>query len=132
MIKRSEQQEAEDFAKWLKGRGYDFTHVPNETGSSAEAKRRAIRMKRAGVSKGFPDYLIFAKGKMIAIELKSLTGSATKEQKQWLDTLKLIGFHTAVCKGSEAAKQFVRLVVNQNIKLDLTPHYKPRKLKDIF
>ena len=48
----TEQQEAESFAAWLRVKGYWFTHVPNETGSDPAARRRAVRMKRAGVSKG--------------------------------------------------------------------------------
>lgn len=34
------------FVDYLKLRGYKFTHIPNETGHSPEAFRRAIRMKR--------------------------------------------------------------------------------------
>ena len=74
----SEQVEAEAFAQWLEINRFRFTHIPNETGSSDEAKRRAVRMKRAGTSPGFPDYLIYPPGFNIAIELKSLVGRPSK------------------------------------------------------
>ena len=54
----TEQQEAEVLAAYLRLKGYKFTHIPNETGSDPRARARAVRMKRAGVSRGFPDYLI--------------------------------------------------------------------------
>ena len=108
----TEQQEAEALAAYLRIRGYDFTHIPNETGSSPEAKRRAIRMKRAGVSKGFCDYLIFAEGKRIAIELKRRKGGrASPEQKKWLEVLAAHGFDAAVCHGRDEAVEFIEEVI---------------------
>lgn len=55
-MQTTEQQESELLAAYLRIKGYKFTHIPNETGSDPAAKRRAIRMKRAGTSKGFPDF----------------------------------------------------------------------------
>lgn len=111
----TEQQEAEALATWLRYQGYNFTHIPNETGSSAEARRRAVRMKRAGTSRGFPDYLIFAEEFAIAIELKrnSKSAKATKEQLEWLNILGKYGFATAVCHGFDEARQFVQNTVNK-------------------
>jgi len=114
----SEQVEAEALASWLRLQRFDFTHIPNETGSSDEAKRRAIRMKRAGTSRGFPDYLIFARGYNIAIELKKLDGTASKEQKEWLAVLARYGFHSAVCHGWQEAKQFVQEVIKGGHHVD--------------
>lgn len=104
----TEQQEAETLASYLKLKGYDHTHIPNETGGSPEAHRRAIRMMRAGVSKGFPDYLVFKDGKRFAIELKRVKGSRTSpEQKEWLKTLAAYGFEAAVCHGAKEAIDFL-------------------------
>jgi hypothetical protein len=113
-MKLSEQQEAESLAKWLQIRRFDFTHIPNETGHSPEAKRRAIRMKRAGTSAGFPDYLIFAQGKRIAIELKrnDKSAKATPKQKAWLMVLARFGFECAVCHGRDEAVEFIQSVLN--------------------
>lgn len=107
----SEQSEAEALAAWLRLQRFDFTHIPNETGSSDEAKRRAIRMKRAGTSRGFPDYLIYARGHRIAIELKKLDGTASKEQKDWLAVLSKYGYEAAVCHGWQEAKTFITQVL---------------------
>lgn len=94
-------------------KGYVFHHSPNETGSDPAARRRAIRMKRAGVSRGFPDYLIYANGYRIAIELKRIKVSVTsKEQKEWLNVLSEYGYNTSVCKGASEAIQFIERVIN--------------------
>lgn len=104
----TEQQEGEVLAAYCHVKRYDFTHVPNETGSDPRARARAVRMKRAGVSKGFPDYLIFANGKRFAIELKRQKGSKTSpEQLQWLEVLKTYGFNVKVCKGAQEAIDFL-------------------------
>lgn len=115
MIILSEQQEAENLAKYLGLKKYDFTHIPNETGSSPEAKRRAVRMMRAGTSRGFPDYLIFGRGKRIAIELKSLSGKASPEQIAWLKVLSAFGFECAVAHGCAEAIEFVESVVGKEV-----------------
>lgn len=111
----TEQQEAETLATYLQIKGYKFTHIPNETGSDPAAKRRAIRMKRAGTSKGFPDYLIFVDGKSIAIELKSKRkgAKATQEQVDWLMTLSNSGFDSAVCYGADEAIEFIETVIDK-------------------
>lgn len=104
----TEQQEAEALAIWLTVHGYTFTHIPNETGSDPAARRRAVRMKRAGVSKGFPDYLIFKDGKKWAIELKRRKGGrASPEQRKWLGILAAHGFIAAVCNGCDEAVAFL-------------------------
>ena len=108
MIIPTEQQEAEAFATYCRIKNYDFTHIPNETGSDPRARARAVRMKRAGVSRGFPDYLIFANGNRYAIELKRTKGSSTSaEQLKWLKTLESYGFKTKVCKGALEAIEFL-------------------------
>lgn len=108
MIIPTEQQEAEALAAYLRLKGYKFTHIPNETGSDSRARARAVRMKRAGVSRGFPDYLVFANGKRYAIELKRKKGGrATPEQLAWLGVLDEYGFNVKVCNGTEEAIAFI-------------------------
>jgi len=110
----TEQQEAETLATYLRVHKYRFTHIPNETGGDQLAKRRGMRMKRAGTSKGFPDYLVFANGHRIAIELKRRKGSkASPEQIEWLCVLSSYGFDTAVCHGASEAIDFIRDTVSQ-------------------
>lgn len=107
----TEAEEQVRFVNWCRARGYKIHHSPNETGSSPEARRRAIRMKRAGTSKGFPDLLVFIDEPRIAvaIEMKSTakTARATPEQREWLKVLSKHGFHAAICHGFEEAKEFI-------------------------
>lgn len=104
----TEQQEAENLAAYLQLKGYAFTHIPNETGGDPAAHRRAIRMMRAGVSRGFPDYLVFKDGQSYAIELKRIKGSTTSpEQRQWLSVLAAHGFKAAICHGCNEAIEFL-------------------------
>lgn len=104
----TEQQEAERLAAYLRIKGYPFTHIPNETGGDPAARRRAIRMKRAGVSRGFPDYIIIKGGRLIVIELKRRKGGrATPEQRKWLDEFARIGARVAICNGADEAIEFI-------------------------
>lgn len=112
----TEQQEAETLAVYLSVHKYRFTHIPLETGSDPAARRRAVRMKRAGASRGFPDYLVFAKDKMFAIELKRVKGSKTSpEQLEWLKTLSRYGFISAVCHGAKEAIELIESELSTEI-----------------
>ena len=64
--------------------------------------RQAIKAKRTGYSRGFPDLQITeAKGGYFGlfIELKTLKGRATTAQKEWINDLKERGYAAYVCKG---------------------------------
>lgn len=112
-----EQQEAETLAAYLRTHKIKFTHIPNETGSDQHARARAMRMKRAGVSKGFPDYLVFANNHRIAIELKRKKGSRTSpEQLEWLRELANYGFNAAVCHGANEAIEFIESITKKEVK----------------
>lgn len=109
----TEDQEHQALAQYLWAKGYRFHHSPNATGSSAEARRRAVRMKRMGTSPGFPDLLVFAHGHRIAIELKRQKGGrATPQQIEWLDTLSNYGFSVKVARGAKEAIDFIEEVAN--------------------
>jgi hypothetical protein len=82
-------------------------------------KARALKMKKMGTSKGFPDLLVLVpiRGidgsvdcyQMLAIEMKRRRGSTTTiEQKQWLSILELAGIPARVCKGADEAIKFVQ------------------------
>lgn len=104
----TEAQEAELLVAYMRIKGYKFHHSPNETGSSPEARRRAIRVKREGTSPGFPDYVILVNNKMIAIELKRTKGSKTsEEQKEWIEALNQAGIPSKICKGYDEAVAFI-------------------------
>lgn len=109
----TEFDECKNLAAYLRIRNLPFTHIPNETGSSPDARRRAIRMKQQGTSPGFPDYLIVVKGQLVVIEMKRLKGSATSaEQVEWIARFNAIGIPARICKGFDGAKQFIEEVEN--------------------
>jgi hypothetical protein len=93
----TESQEGETLVAYLRVRGVKFSHIPGETGGTPEAKRRAVRVKRQGYSRGTPDYLIALPGVgMLFIELKRVKGSHTSpEQLEWVEVINQ-------CPGSEA------------------------------
>lgn len=100
----TEAQEADVLVAWLRVNNYKFHHSPNETGSSQEARRRAIRMKRQGTSRGFPDYTIIAGGHLIFIELKSKKGYASPEQKAWVEAFNEVdNVQAFICRGADEA-----------------------------
>lgn len=97
----TEAYEASRLVDYMRAKKLPFTHVANETTS----KLQGARNKRAGVSKGFPDFLICLPGKLLCIELKRKRGGRiSPEQKQWLVWLNSSGCRAIVCYGFEDAK----------------------------
>ena len=69
---------------------------------------RGAMNKRMGVSKGFPDFLVFVDGKCLAIELKRRQGgSVSPEQREWLKVLAAHGFECGIARGASEAIKFV-------------------------
>lgn len=61
--------------------------------------RTAIKMKKSGYKKGFPDMAILEpRGiyKAMFVELKSESGVVSKEQKQWRDELNKRGYYSII------------------------------------
>lgn len=107
----TEAQEGATLVAYLRVKDFRFTHIANETGGTPEALRRAIQVKRQGVSKGFPDYLIIKNKQLIAIELKRVKGSVVKpEQREWLVALSICGVNCAICFGSAEAIEFIESI----------------------
>lgn len=70
---------------------------------------QAIKAKRTGMSKGFPDVLCLAGGGLCAfIEFKAKSGSLGDEQINWLNWLHGCGFPVAVCRHPDTAAEFLR------------------------
>lgn len=117
-----ESEEQIAFVQWCRLNSIIVHHSPLEFNSSSRAvKVRAIKMKKMGASKGFPDLLIFipVRGitghidsyQMCAVEMKRIKGSTTSpEQKEWLKILELAGIPCAICKGAEKAIDFVKCI----------------------
>jgi hypothetical protein len=116
-----ESEEGKAFVAFLRLQGLKFTHIPNETGGSDEAKRRAIRMKQQGTSKGFLDYIIVIPYVGLAIvELKRQYGSTTSpEQLEWVAALNTVpGVQAEVCKGAAAAIAFVSRLMGKSLAIE--------------
>jgi hypothetical protein len=68
---------------------------------------QAIKMKRTGYVKGFPDLFIYEPNQDyhgLAIEMKKEKGGvASPEQKQWQEQLRNRGYASYICKGNEEA-----------------------------
>ena len=117
-----EEDEQIAFVQWCRLNHILVHHSGNEIGGSTSAmKARAVKMKKMGTSKGFPDLLVFIPVygttgdvdcyQMCAIEMKRKKGSTTsKEQKEWLEVLRASGVVSAVCKGADEAINFVEMV----------------------
>lgn len=120
-----ESDEQMAFVQWLRIKDIPHAHVPNEIGGSLSAmKARAVKMKKMGTSKGFPDLLVFVpvcgvdghidSYQMCAIEMKRRKGSkVSEEQKEWLEVLQASGAMCAVCKGADEAIQFVETIMKE-------------------
>lgn len=118
-----EEEEQKAFVSWCRLRGYVVQHSGNEIGGSTSAmKARAVKMKKLGTSKGFPDLLVFVPFSGIgdeidayqplAIEMKRVKGSTTSpEQLAWGDVLEKSGIPFRVCKGCQEAIDFVAEVI---------------------
>ena len=120
-----EEEEVIAFHQWLQINDIPHTHVPNEIGGSTSAmKARAVKMKKMGTSKGFPDLLVFIPVhgvtggidcyQMCAIEMKRQKGSTTsKEQKAWINILNGSGCLSKVCKGANEAIAFIDAIMKE-------------------
>lgn len=118
-----EEDEQIAFVDYCQAKGFKVHHCANEIGGSTRAlKLRAIKAKRMGTSKGFPDLLVFVPiyGNLdeadayqpIAIEMKRTKGSTTSpEQKAWGIILEKAGIPFGVCKGCAEAIVFVNKVM---------------------
>ena len=67
---------------------------------------QAIMAKRTGYVKGFPDLFIYESRIVdgityhgLALEIKTIKGRATKEQKEWIEALNERGYKAVIVKG---------------------------------
>ena len=128
----TEDQEQEAFVQWLRLKGYPHFRVPNETYTRSWSQK--AKNKKLGVSSGVPDLFVvipdqhFAYGdnikphnppiqtneyrhRLVAIEMKRKKGGVTSEnQKKWIKTLNEAGIQTVVCKGCDAAIEFIESI----------------------
>ena len=96
-------------ADWLNAKGIMFIHTPNEGRRSWATGKK---LKRMGMRKGVPDFLIFDKPMVFApgaaLELKALDGARpSEEQLGFLDRLDERGWLIHWCRGADAAIEWL-------------------------
>jgi len=78
---------------------------------------QAIKMKRTGYVKGFPDLFIYEpRGEFhgLAIEMKKEKGgTASPEQKSWQEQLRNRNYASYICKGNEEAIKVIDEYFNE-------------------
>jgi len=104
----TEHEEQKTFCAYLVFMGFTFYSVPNGTylqGTPLQRAKQMNRLKAEGLQSGVPDIVILLDGgKSVYIEMKIRTGgSVSKEQKEWMERLKLLGFDVYLCKGATEA-----------------------------
>lgn len=124
----TEDQEQEAFVQWLRLKGYPHFRVPNETYTRSWSQK--AKNKKLGVSSGVPDLFVavpfppphliiyeedgsesIRDKKFVAVEMKRKKGGVTSaNQKQWIKTLNEAGIQTVVCKGCDAAIEFIESI----------------------
>lgn len=102
----TEDQECYLLAEWLRAKKVRFNHVANERWTTIQYK---MKLKRLGVSSGFPDYIIFVPKGLIFIEMKRTKGGKVSDsQKEWIKYLNdKPGCVANVCLGFEEAKKLI-------------------------
>ncbi len=73
-------------------------------------KVTASKLKREGVSPGYPDLIVDVPAggfHGLRIEMKSLTGFPSREQKQWIERLREHGYRAEVCRGADQAWRLI-------------------------
>lgn len=109
----SEHIEAVLLMRWVRGQEQThpelefFAHWPN---GGKRGRKTATDLKKEGVRPGPPDYWFpVARGGYVglAIELKTATGRASREQAEWLRHLRAQGWRAEVARGWEQARDLI-------------------------
>lgn len=104
--RRIEEIEQVKFVKWLREKGYRCHHSPN---GFKRSMSEGVRLKAMGTSRGFPDIQVFypvGNYHGFFIEMKNIEGGRlTREQEDWLNYLKEIGYWAECAHGFEEAKE---------------------------
>jgi Holliday junction resolvase len=106
----SEHNEQVIFCKYLDFKGLLYFAVPN--GIFLKDKTTAFKimakMKAEGFKNGVPDLVVFMPKFILFIEMKTKTGTASEEQKNWIEKINKYFYAKAVvCKGFEEAKKII-------------------------
>ncbi len=81
------------------------------------------RARKTGYVKGFPDLFIYEPRKRfhgLALEIKTLKGRATKEQKEWIEALNERGYKAEIVKGLPDILDLIDSYLNETDWIDET------------
>lgn len=100
-------EDREHFAvvQWCDSEGIPVFHVPNSTFTKSPMIK--VRNTLLGVRSGVPDLFAMPGGHLVAIEMKSSTGTATRAQKEWIERFNAAGIPAIVSKTREPAIKFL-------------------------
>jgi hypothetical protein len=106
----SESNQQEIVVKYLKLAYPDALYCAS-AGGMRTSYLQAVKMKRTGYVKGFPDLFIYEpRGAFygLAIEMKKEKGgAASPEQKRWQEQLRNRGYCSYICKGKDEAIKII-------------------------
>ncbi len=106
-----EHKECVMLAQWLRLKNILFTHIANERRLQGDAGLfRGAKLKAAGVSPGFPDYIIFTRCGVVFIEMKRADkkGKVSENQKLWIDYIdQETSYPIQICHGFDEAVDFI-------------------------
>jgi hypothetical protein len=111
----SEEKLQTEIVKYI-GYQYPKARYCASLGGIYTGPRQAMKAKRTGYSRGFPDLQITeAKGGYygLFIEIKTHKGRATEVQKQWIQDLQDRGYKATIGKGLPECLQIIDDYMNQ-------------------
>lgn len=100
----SEERLQTEVINWIKEKHPGIRYCAS-LGGIYTGPRQAIKAKRTGYSRGFPDLQITeARGGYFGlfIEIKTIKGRPTSVQKEWIIDLERRGYYAEICKGLPA------------------------------
>jgi len=89
--------------EWMPDRGIIF-HVPNQRASAIER----IKLAAIGVLSGVSDLIFIYRGKHLYIEVKTPTGTQSKDQKEFEGRIQSNGFSYYVVRSVDDVKDIIR------------------------
>lgn len=111
----SEERLQTEVVNWIKLK-YPKARYCASLGGIYTGPRQAIKAKRTGYSRGFPDLQITeARGGYFGlfIELKTIKGRATDVQRDWINDLNDRGYYAEICKGLPETLKTIKSYMDQ-------------------
>lgn len=94
--------------------GQYIYHIPNE---SVGGMGWTVRNRQMGMRKGVPDLCLpipMNGYHGLYIELKTITGRASAEQKRWIEALNTFGYKACICKGFNETISILKEYMNES------------------